>query len=143
MELAELRRDILRAIEHARAEATERRQGSDAAHTAYAHFIVEVAGPLVRQTVSILRAEGLPFQAQTPAGSARIASDKSADDYLEFVLDTTVRPPRVLGRLSISLTRQNVQVEETPIAEGTAIGKLSEEHLLPFLVPAVGRLAAR
>lgn len=143
MELAELRRDILRAIEQARAEATERRQGSDAAHTAYAHFIVEVAGPLVRQTVSVLRGEGLPFQAQTPAGSARIASDKSADDYVEFVLDTTVRPPRVLGRLSISLTRQNVQVEETPIAEGVAIGKLTEEHLLPFLVPAVGRLAAR
>lgn len=143
MEVAELRRQLVREIERARAEAAERRQGSDAAHAAYAHFIVEVAGPLVRQTVSVLRGEGLAFQAQTPAGSARIASDKSADDYVEFVLDTSVRPPRVLGRLSLSLNRQNVQVEEVPIAEGTPISKLTEEDLLPFLVPAAGRLAAR
>lgn len=143
MELAELRQHILREIDRARAEAAERRQGSDAAHAAYARFIVEVAGPLVRQTVSVLRAEGLPFQAQTPAGSARIASDKSADDFVEFVLDTSVRPPRVMGRLSIGVSRHNVHVEETPIAEATAIAKLAETDLLPFLIPAVGRLAAR
>lgn len=143
MEVAELRRQLLREIEQARAEAVERRQGSDAAHAAYAHFIVETAGPLVRQTVSVLRAEGLPFQAQTPAGSARIASEKSADDFVEFVLDTSVRPPRVLGRVSVAVNRQNVHVEERPIAEGTAIGKLNETDLLPFLVPAVARLAAR
>jgi len=143
MELAELRRQLLREIESARAEATERRQGSDAAHAAYAKFIVDVAGPLVRSTVNVLRGEGLQFQAQTPAGSARIASDKSADDFVEFVLDTSVRPPRVLGRMSVSINRQNVHVEEKPIAEGTPIGKLTEEDLLPFLVPAVGRLAVR
>ncbi len=143
MEVAELRRQIVREIERARAEAVERRQGSDSAHAAYAQFIVDVAGPLVRQTVSVLRAESLAFQAQTPAGSARIASDKSADDYVEFVLDTSVRPPRVLGRVSVSLTRTNVQVDEVPIAEGSPISKLTEEDLLPFLVPAIGRLAAR
>ena len=54
-----------------------------------------------------------------------------------------MRPPRVLGRMSVSLNRQNVQVEEKPVAEGIAIGKLTEEDLLPFLVPAVGRLAVR
>jgi hypothetical protein len=143
MELAELRRQLLREIERAQAEAAARREGSDAAHSAYAKFIVEVAGPLVRQTVSVLRAEGLSFQAQTPAGSARIASDKSADDFVEFVLDTSVRPPRVLGRLSVNVSRHNVHVEETPIAEATAISKLAESDLLPFLLNAVGRLAAR
>lgn len=143
MEVAELRRQLLREIELARAEAAERRQGSDAAHAAYARFIVEVAGPLVRQTVSVLRAEGLPFQAQTPAGSARIASDKSPDDFIEFVLDTSVRPPRVLGRASAAVHRQHVHVDERPIAEGTPIGKLTDNDLLPFLIPAVARLAAR
>jgi hypothetical protein len=143
MEVAELRRQILREIERARTEATERRQHSDAAHEAWAAFIVEVAGPLVRNTVNILRAEGLPFQAQTPAGVARIASDKSADDYIEFVLDTSQRPPRVLGRTSLAVSRHNVHVEETPIAEGAVISKLTIADLLPFLIPAVGRLAAR
>lgn len=143
MEVAELRREILREIERARAEAAERRQGSDSAHAAYAQFIVDVAGPLMRQAVGVLRAEGLSFQAQTPAGSARIASDRSADDFVEFTLDTSVRPPRVLGRVSVALTRKSVQVDEQPIAEGTPIATLTEADLLPFLLPAVGRLAAR
>jgi hypothetical protein len=143
MEVAELRRQLVREIERARAEAASLRESSDAAHAAFASFIVEVAGPLVRQTVSVLRAEGLPFQAQTPAGAARIASDKSADDFIEFVLDTSVRPPRVLGRVSHAVSRHNVRVEESPIAESTAISKLRDTDLLPFLIPAVGKLAAR
>jgi len=49
----------------------------------------------------------------------------------------------VLGRVSQFLTRTNVQVDEVPIAEGTPISKLTEEDLLPFLIPAIGRLAAR
>ncbi len=143
MEVAELRRQLVREIERARAEAASLREGSDAAHAAFAAFIVEVAGPLVRQTVSILRAEGLPFQAQTPAGAARIASEKSADDFIEFLLDTSVRPPRVLGRVSYAVSRHNVRVEEAPIAEATAISKLRDTDLLPFLTAAVGKLAAR
>jgi hypothetical protein len=143
MELAELRRQLLREIERARAEAAERRQGTDAAHAAFGRFLVDVAGPLVRQTVGILRAEGLPFQAQTPAGAARIASEKAADDFCEFFLDTSVRPPRLAGRLSVAVSRHNVHVEETPIAEATALSKLTDTDLLPFLLSAVGRLAAR
>jgi hypothetical protein len=143
MEVAELRRQILREIESAQAKTIERRKTGDAAHSAYAKFIVEVAGPLVVQTVQILRAERLPFQAQTPADSARIASDTSADDFIEFVLDTSVRPPRVLGRSSLAVSRHNVVVEEVPIAPGTPIAELTDSDLLPFLIPAVGRLAAR
>ncbi len=143
MEVAELRQQILREIERAHAAAVERRQTGDAAHGAYAKFIVEVAGPLVLQTVQILRAERLPFQAQTPAGSARIASESSADDFIEFVLDTSVRPPRVLGRSSATVGRRNVVVEEAPIAPGKAIAELQDSDLLPFLIPAIGRLAAR
>lgn len=143
MEVAELRQQILREIERAQVKAAERRQSGDAAHTAYARFIVEIAGPLVLQTVQILRAERLPFQAQTPAGSARIASETSANDFIEFVLDTSVRPPRVLGRSSVAVSRHNVEVEEVPIAPGTPISELRDTDLLPFLLPAIGRLAAR
>jgi hypothetical protein len=143
MEVAELRRQILREIESAQAKAVERRKSGDAAHTAFAKFIVEIAGPLVVQTVHILRAEGLPFQAQTPADAARIASNTSPDDFVEFVLDTSVRPPRVIGRSSVAVTRHNVVVEEVPIAPGTPISELKDTDLLPFLIPAIGRLAAR
>lgn len=143
MEVAELRQQVLREIERARLEAAERRKNGDAAHAAYAKFIVEVAGPLVLQTVNILRAEGLTLQAQTPAGAARIASDNAPDDFIEFVLDTSVRPPRVLGRSSVSTGRHHVVVEETPIAPGTSIADLQDMDLLPFLIPAVGRLVAR
>jgi hypothetical protein len=144
MEVAELRQQILREIERARVESAERRKNGDSAHAAYAKFIVEVAGPLVVQTVNILRAEGqATLQAHTPAGAARIASDSVPDDFIEFVLDTSVRPPRVLGRSSLTIGRHNVVVEETPIAPGTPIGHLQDADLLPFLIPAVGRLVAR
>jgi hypothetical protein len=143
MEVAELRRQILREIERAQVKAAERRQSGDAAHSAYAKFIAEVAGPLVLQTAQVLRAERLPFQAQTPAGSARIASETSANDFIEFVLDTSVRPPRVLGRSSVAVSRHNVEVEEVPIAPGTPISELRDNDLLPFLLPAIGRLTAR
>jgi hypothetical protein len=143
MEVADLRQQVLREIERARIEAAERRKNADGSHAAYARFIVEIAGPLVLQAVSILRAEGLPLQAQTPAGVARIASDASADDFIEFVLDASVRPPRVLGRSSVSFGRHNVMVEETPIAPGTPIANLQDTDLLPFLIPAIGRLVAR
>ena len=142
MEVAELRQQILREIERAHTKAADQRQSTQAAHTAYAKFIVEIAGPLVKQAVHILRAERLPLQAQTPAGSARIASEASPEDFIEFVLDTTVRPPRVLGRSSVTAGR-HVVVEEVPIAPGTPISSLTEADLLAFLIPAIGRLAAR
>jgi hypothetical protein len=143
MEVAELRQQILREIARAQTTIADRRQTTDAAHTAYTQFIAEVAVPLVVQTVQILRAERLPFQAQTPAGSARIALDTSSDDFVEFVLDTSVRPPRVLGRSSVTVGRRNVVVEEAPIAPGTAIDDLQDSDLVAFLVPAIGRLVAR
>ena len=143
MEVAELRRQIVREIERARTEATERRKNADSAQAAYAKFIVEVAGPLVLQTVNILRSEGIAVQAETPAGVARIGSDKSADDFIEFVLDTSVRPPRVLGRSSVAIHRHNVTVDESPIAPGTAIGSIQESDVLAFLMPAIGRLVAK
>ena len=143
MEVAELRQQILREIERAKVNAANDRQNNQAAHTAYAKFIVEIAGPLVIQAVQILRAERLPLHAQTPAGSARIASETSPDDFIEFVLDTSVRPPRVLGRSSVAAGRHNVVVEEVPIAPGTPISSLTEAALLEFLIPAIGRLAAR
>ncbi|MEO6222126.1 MAG: hypothetical protein ABIP90_02675, partial [Vicinamibacterales bacterium] len=133
MEVAELRQQILREIERAQEKVLERRHTGDAAHSAYARFIAEIAGPLVVQAVQIMRAERLPFQAQTPADSVRIASDASADDFIEFVLDSSVRPPRVLGRSSVAVSRHNVVVEEVPIAPGTPIEELTEADLLPFV----------
>ena len=143
MEVAELRRQIVREIERARGEAAERRKNADGSREAYAKFIVEVASPLVMQAVNILRSEGVKVQAETPAGVARIGSDTSPDDFIEFVLDTSVRPPRVLGRSSVAISRHNIAVDESPIAPGTPIADIQETDVLAFLVPAVGRLVAR
>ena len=143
MEVAELRRQIVREIERGKGEAAERRKNADSAHGAYAKFIVEVAGPLVHQAVNVLRAEGVKVQAETPAGVARIASPASADDFIEFVLDTSVRPPQVLGRSSVAISRHNVAVDERPIAAGTPIADIQEADVLAFLLPAIGRLVAR
>ena len=43
----------------------------------------------------------------------------------------------------MTIGRRNVVVEEVPIAPEKTIADLQDTDLLPFLIPAIGRLAAR
>lgn len=143
METSDLRKRILRALDEARKDSTARRQAVDAAAAAYQEFLTNTAAPLVRQAVTVLRAEGHAFTANTPAGSVRLASDGSPQTFLEFELDVAGQQPQIIGRVSLARGRQGVVVEERPIAPGKAVAEMGDDDVAKFLVTEIPKLIVK
>jgi hypothetical protein len=143
MDVSELRKGILRALDEARKDSAARRQGVDQAAAAYEAFLSGVAVPLFRQAATVLRAEGHPFSVNTPAGSVRLASDHGAEDFIELELDGSSAPAHVTGRTSVSHGRQGPTVEERPIGPGKSIAELTETDVSTFLLAEIRRLVTR
>jgi hypothetical protein len=144
MDVADLRKRILRALDEARKDAAAKRATADQAAAAYEQFLSQMAAPLFRQAATVLRAEGQEFTANTPADSVRLVSDRTAQDFIELELDASSPSTKVIGRTSLSRGRRNgVLVEERPIAQGKAIGELTEEDVTEFLVSEIRKLMMR
>ena len=143
MDVSELRKSILRALDNARKEAATRRTSVDEAAAAYATFLDTVAVPLLKQAQGVLKAERQAFTVHTPAGSARLASDAAPETFLEITLDSTGSKPQVLGRISLARGRQGVVVEEKPIAPDTPIAKLADPDVAEFLLAAIPKLVLK
>jgi hypothetical protein len=142
MELSEVRRRVRQAIERARHEAEGRRAEADRAAASYETFRQTVAEPLFRQLATVLKAEGHPFELQTPAASVRLVSGRSGTGFIEVGLDTTLRPPAVVGRAGYGRGRDVFSVER-PLVEGAAVADLTEEDVLTFVTEALGSLVQR
>jgi hypothetical protein len=152
MDVSELRKRILRALDDAGrnaaasrdgTDATARRAERDAARDAWDQVLSSVIVPVLRQAQGILKAEGQSFTVHAPAGGARIASDASADTFVEFELDLSGPRPLVLGRSSSTRGRQRMIVEERPIAETKGVADLVDDDVAAFLVAELPRLIAR
>jgi len=144
MDVSELRKRILRALDDARRDAEARREMVDAAAQAYDAFLSGIAVPLVRQAAAVLNAEKQAFVVHTPAGSVRLALDKSPQTFLEFELDATGVRPAVIGRVSRDRGhRGGVVVEERPLAQDKPIADLTDEDVSAFLVSEVPKLIMR
>jgi hypothetical protein len=133
MDVPEVRRRVRAAIEGAKREAVSRRERSDAASRAYDEFLSACAVPMFHQLAAALVGEGHRFKVYTPAGSVRLASERSADDFVELTLDTSVDPPVVLGRTSFSRGRRAI-TSERPVRDGAAIPDLTESDVLDFVL---------
>ena len=96
MDVALIRKRLKTEIDQARRTAAERRERSKTATRAYATFLEEIAVPTFRQVANILRAEGIPFEVQTPLDGVRLVSDRSRDDVIALELDATQDPPQVM-----------------------------------------------
>jgi len=133
MQISDVKKQVLQAIDRAKRGAAERRTRTDEAAREYEVFLEAVAIPLFRQVANVLRAEGHLFNVFTPGGSVRLMSDRSAEDYIELRLDTTGDVPRVVGHASRSRGRR-VTESEQPIAEADAIRDLTEDDVLRFVM---------
>jgi len=136
MEIAAVRQQILLAIDQAKRAAAERRAANDNAGREYGVFLDQVAAPLFRQAGNVLRAEGYLFSLFTPGGSVRLMSDKSADDFIEVVLDSTGATPLVVGRTSRAWGNRT-NVSERPLNPTVPIRELSDADVLAFLLKAL------
>jgi hypothetical protein len=133
IEISEVRRRLRSALEQARSNATARRERGQAAERDYEKFLTAVAIPVVQQFANALAAEAHQFHVETPAGSVRLASDVSNDDFIEILLDTSEDPPAVIGRTSRGRGRRMI-TSERPVRERTAVAELNEEDVLAFLL---------
>jgi hypothetical protein len=143
MDVSDLRKRILRALDEARRDAATRREAIDTATKEYEALLADVVVPLLRQSASVLTAAGQPFVVNTPAGSARLASATSPETFLEVEFDASGERPAVLGRVSVTRRRQGVIIEEQPIGRGKPVGELADEDVAAFIVAAVPRLVGR
>jgi len=142
MDIPEIRRRVRAAIERARRDAAGRRERSDAASRAYDQFLSGRAVPTFNTLAAALVAEGHRFKVHTPAGSVRLASERSPDDYIELTLDTTEDPPVVLGRTNVSRGRRAV-TRERPVREGASPDVLTEEDVVDFTIAEITSLIER
>jgi hypothetical protein len=143
MDVSELRKRILRALDDARKDAQVRRTIVDEASRAYETFLSDIAAPVMRQAAGVLNAAGQPFAVHTPAGSARLVAGSAAETFIELMLDTSGPTGVVVGRVSLSRGRQGQVVEERPIADGKAVAELNEEDVSAFLVAEIPKLIVR
>lgn len=133
MEVSDVRKRLLQAIDRARRAAADRRVRADAAAKSYEEFLETVATPVFRMVAGALKAEGHMFVVHTPAGGLRLASERSAEDYIELALDTSVDPPAVIARVSRGRGHRVISTERE-IREKTAVERLTEEDVLEFLL---------
>ena len=143
MDVSELRKKILRALEESPPVAAPKRSERDEAQRAYDRFLEIIAVPMLRQAQDILKAEGQPFTVHAPAGSAKLVSDASAQTFLEFSLDTAGERSVVIGRTSRVRGRQRVIVDERPVTAGKPVAELSDEDVAAFLVAELPKLVGR
>ena len=69
-------------------------------------------------------------------------SERSADDFLELVLDTTGEKPSVMGRSSRTWGNRTA-VSEQALNPAVPIRDLSEEDVLTFLLKALEPLVEK
>jgi len=142
MDVPDVRRRVRAAIERARRDAAGRRERSDAAARAYDEFLTTCAVPAFHQLASALVAEGYRVKVFTPAGSVRLASERSADDFIELTLDPAEDPPIVLGRTSLSRGRRAV-TSERPVRAGATVSDLTEADVMEFVLSEIGPFVER
>jgi hypothetical protein len=142
IEVSDLRKRFKARIEHIKRESAERRTRIDRATRAYDAFLADIATPVFRMFASVLKAEGYPFAVNTPGGGLRLASERSAEDYLELFLDVTADPPIASVRINRGRGRRLVNIER-PIREDTAVEQLTDEDVVEMLLEEIGPFVER
>jgi Arc/MetJ family transcription regulator len=136
IEISDMRKRLRAAIDKSRKAADARRIELDQASAAYEEFLVRLAEPLVHMLANALRAEGFAFTVFTPKRGLRLSSSRSAEDFIEFALDTAVPHPTVLLRVNRGRGRRVVQ-HERPIRGEERIDQLTEEDVLNALMEEI------
>jgi prophage DNA circulation protein len=142
IETSDVRKRLRAAIDQSRRAAAARRAQVDQASAAYKQLLEQTAAPLVHMLANVLLAEGYPFTVFTPNGGLRLASSKSADDFLEFALDTSQAQPFAVLRVNHARGRR-VSQHERPIKGRTPVEDLSEEDILQALLEEIGPFVER
>jgi hypothetical protein len=136
LDAGEVRKRLRHTIEAAKRDAAARRAALSSEQQAFDAFLENHAVPVLRLVAAALKAEGHVFQVLTPAGTARLQSDRERDDYLEVVLDGTKATPTVIGRSSFVRGSQ-LQTAEHPIGESAIVSDLTDEDVFEWVLRVI------
>ena len=142
IEVSEIRRRLLQALDQAKRASAERRTRAEAAARAYEEFLERLATPVFRMFAMALKAEGHAFEVFTPAGGLRLMSARAAEDFIELFLDIDSDPPIVAARINRGRGRRLVTTER-PVREATGVEQLSDEDVVQFLLREIGPFLER
>jgi hypothetical protein len=142
MEISVVRKRVRDAIEQARTAAAARRTANQQATSAWDQLLQQVDTPVMQQVSQVLKSEGHAFGVITPAGTVRLTSERSADDYIEVTLDTAGPVPVALARVNRTRGRERFS-DEHILASGDAIPGLTGEKLLDVLTTVLGPFLER
>jgi hypothetical protein len=123
-------------------EPADVRAATTEAERDYEQFLEERAIPIFRAVAAALRPEGALFQVFTPAGSVRLASERSRDDFIELGLETSRVPAEVVGRTSVT-RGSRLLTDEQPVREGRRVAELTDEDVLEYVLRVVGPFVER
>lgn len=132
MEISDVRKRLHDTMARARQRSADRRARVEEAGREFDRLLSTMAVPLFRQIANVLRADGYPFSVSTPAGSVRLMSDRTAENFIELSLDSGGEAPRVVGRISHSHGRRVVDAERV-VASGNP-DAITEEELFAFVL---------
>ena len=136
MEVSQVRRRVQAALAAARERSQQRRQRVADAESQYDQFLANVAVPLARQVVNVLKAEGRSFTVSTPGRNVRLETDRGRDDFVEITLNTEIDPPDVIGVIRYTRGSRTID-EERPVKSGSPPDQIGEDDLLEFLLRAL------
>jgi hypothetical protein len=142
METADVRRRVKDALDRVKRQHAERRTRTAQASAVFEVFLQRSAIPVMQQVAGALKAEGYLYLVNTPAGSVRLASEKSGSDFIDIGLDTSGNRPQVTLRVERVRGRDHV-AEERPLKPGALIENLTEEDVLDAVVEAIETLVDR
>lgn len=132
MDIAVVRKRVADTIDRARRDARDRRTRADDAAREFATFLDRIAIPVCRQVANVLKSSSYDFVVHTPGGAVRLASERSADDYIELTLDTESDDFWVLGHSRRTRGRRVVDAER-PIRR-CPVRDITEEDVLAFVL---------
>ncbi len=121
------------AIEQARRDQAERRGRVAEAQKNYDTFLETAVIPAFRMVANVLKSEGINFEVMTPAGGARLQSERNREDSIEMLLDTTADPPQPL----VTVTRvrgSRVIQSDRSIKGSNPLVRLTEDDVIDMLL---------
>ena len=131
-DIALIRKRLRLETEQARRTSAVHRERVKSATAAYETFLETIAIPTFLQSATVLRAEGMPFEVQTPAGGVRLAPERSRDDGITLELDATQDTPTVVLRTTHTWGTQ-IARSDRAVKDGSEIDRITEDEALQRL----------
>jgi hypothetical protein len=133
MDIAQLRKSLIQAIEAARRDAAGRRARADEAGRLYEKFLEDTAVPVFRAMAGALKGEGLIFDVTTPLGGVRLGPERQREDGIELTLDASLDPPAPVVSVVRSRGSRTVR-RERPLTDAQRVEGVTEDDVARMLL---------